>query len=259
MKKRFLFIFLIVFLNKLTIAQKNDIAIKKHSADKWYFSFNGGLWFPFIYNNSYSKIMTDDISMKAGLTVFREMASNRNKKIFIDFSVFNHYKDESKNTATRLLNSFGEQAYGDIVLNDWTEWQFGLGMNFLKQTERNLTFSTSISLNFIAASRSKYIYRDSMNSHFIYAHVDKFKLGLLFNGGIGIHYNFPKNNSLPSIELLYNLSFGKFPAEYTIRYGTGSDHYSNYMEYDYKNRYTIFRQLVEIKVIFNLYETIHGN
>lgn len=225
----------------------NKTPLKRHN---WYVLLGSGITHTLKYNNEFASKMASPVASNCDFFIGRYWGSEHKSSVCFHIGGYDHYPERSKQVFLDFLNQYGDTKFGDIMLNDWSEWRLGITYTRFYSISDRWNLFGSFCPDIVLASRSAKIY--FAGSDYIYAYVPKTKMGLSGSAYFGVYYLFmdKKSNSEMGLGMSYNILYGVYPAVYHIRYGTGNDPFIGYSSYAYASTFVMFRQrlMVSLKI-----------
>ncbi len=194
-------------------------------------------------NNRFSEALSDTWNISLSMGVGAHIDQNSSFALF--FSGFNHYEDPYKTQFIRLLNQHGKSAFGELIVNDVTEFRLGLKYTRFRAWTKHLYLSASLSSDLVWMSHSELIYQDVDSVAFIKAHTKKTKTGWALSPRLGAEYRIKYRNEIIALGLSYGLVTGFYPAEFEIWEG---DNFDTVRKTTYQHPFRIFRQEIHLTV-----------
>lgn len=235
--------FLILGINK-SFSQNQ----KRDELEIGYFEMNMGFAYPLYMNNIFSEKMINPFTSNGGFIFGRYITNKRSISLegHVSSYSFGHNDQKHEEITTNLIIENGVDAFGDIFINDWIEWDFGVFLRHSADISERFMYNASFGGGLILQSRRQWLYELS-DDDFIYNVNEKGNRGRFASADLGINYYFLPERSIISIGLAYEMTYGTIPVGYEVRYGSGND-ISIYQSYDYSNTFIVWRHRIKFKL-----------
>lgn len=246
MKRLFLLFFLSAFYS---LSQIEDYKITKGS--NWYWQMEIGLAYPIKFNNQYSKEMSYLFASNSYFRVGHYVDKKKNISIggVLGSYSYGHNNQNHEKVISRLLTIHGPLEFGDIFINDFSEWDFGLFLSYSTDLNKKLLLTSSVGGGIMFGPRRQWIYTYDSDKKFVYNVNTKGNSGNFITGETGLNYLFyPEYRAY--IGLAYEMTYGQLPVKYEVRYGDGAD-LRIYDSYQYENKFEVWRHRIKLRLRFD--------
>ena len=85
------------------------------------------------YTNEYTKSMVKPVNGSNRIKADYFIGKSFKNSIGLGLGGGSQYNDPNKEFIIQKLNENGNQIFGDLILNDWTEWHFGLNYSHYEE------------------------------------------------------------------------------------------------------------------------------
>lgn len=244
----------LIFVSFLFICSKSFSQIEEYKTfqgSNWYWQMDIGLAYPLHFNNEYSKEMTYFFTTNNYLRIGNYIDSKKNISIggLIGGYSYGHNSENHEKVISELIDRNGPLEFGDIFMNDFSEWDFGLFFSYSADINEKLLFTSSLGGGIIYGPRRQWIYSYDNDEKFVYNVNTKGNSGSFVTGETGVNYLFyPEYRAY--IGMAYEMTYGKLPVKYEVRYGEGDD-LSIYQSYQYENKFEVWRHRIKFRLRFD--------
>ena len=197
-------------------------------------------------NNQFSDAVQDHLSVSNGISVNWFLGGTNQWAIGISGYGYVYGPINETELIEPLINQFGVDILGDILLNSFSEISLGTSLTYNMPIGAKFWVSTSTTPAMIWALRSQKIYTYRIDS-VAYNEVLPPKIGWSITQDLGVHYIFDEIDPLLSVRVSYELIYGIAPCNLIIRYAKDSEP-ENQISYKYNEKYIIFRNSIKLSL-----------